>query len=87
MTAAEYRFKIGEKVRVLANSAKGAHRIPEYVRGKTGEIVTCYGKVSNPLDHEGVYSPLYSVKFEISGSRDKVTADIHEDSLEPCPSA
>ena len=82
MTTTKYRFHIGDIVRVNPNSAKGAHRIPDYVKGRTGEIVECYGQVSNPLDHKGVYSPLYSVKFEINGSRDKVTADVHEDSLE-----
>ena len=82
MKAVKYRFKIGDLVRVNANSAKGAHRIPDYVKGKTGEVVECYGHVSNPLDHKGEYSPLYSVKFEINGSLDKVTADVHEDSLE-----
>lgn len=80
---AEYRFKVGEKVRVTPNSSGGSHRIPDYVKGRTGEVVACYGNVSNPLDHKGVYSPLYSVKFEISNSKDKITADIHEDSLEP----
>jgi hypothetical protein len=68
---------------VNLNSAKGAHRIPDCVKGKIGEVVACYGQVSNPLDHKGVFSPLYSVKFEISGSKDGITADVHEDSLEP----
>lgn len=82
MTVIKNRFKIGDKVRVNANSAKGAHRIPDYVKGRIGEVVECYGHVSNPLDHKGVYSPLYSVKFKIKGSPDKVTVDVHEDSLE-----
>ena len=83
MTNFKCRFKVGQKVLVNANSAKGAHRIPEYVKGKIGEVVACYGLVSNPLDHKGVYSPLYSVKFKIDGSTDGITADVHEDSLEP----
>ena len=61
--------------------------MPKYIQGKCGRVVICYGSVANPLDHDGIYSPLYSIEFEITEStrqksRDKVTADIHEDSLE-----
>ena len=88
---AENKFKVGDAVRVKFNDAKGAHRIPRYVRGKVGRVAACYGQVSNPLDHVGIYSPLYSIAFEIgearndeaSKSADKVTVDVHEDSLEP----
>ena len=42
----------------------------------------------NPLDHRGVYEPLYSVEFEVgsvfgTASRDRLSVDLHEDWLDP----
>jgi len=44
--------------------------------------------IDNPLDHRGLYSPLYTVVFdikEVSGRPDAASlcADIHEEWLEP----
>lgn len=80
------KFNIGDLVVVIPNEAQGSERIPEYIRGKVGRIAHCYGRVNNPLDHKGIYSPLYSVEFSshalfLNNSKDKITADVHEDSL------
>ncbi|MDR0341946.1 MAG: hypothetical protein LBI49_02325, partial [Nocardiopsaceae bacterium] len=45
-------------------------------------------QIGHPLDHRGRYPPLCSVRFalqELTGrpSRDYVTADLHEDWVEP----
>lgn len=88
MTDLSQKFSVNDLVLVKRNKSGGAHRIPKYVEGKVGRIAKCYGRVSNPLDHEGIYSPLYSIEFNVKdlfgeSSGDKVTVDVHEDSLEP----
>lgn len=80
------KFNIGDLVVVTPNEVRGAERIPKYIQGRVGRIAYCYGRVSNPLDHRGIYSPLYSVEFNShdlfqNNSKDKITADVHEDSL------
>jgi len=81
------KFKIGDSVVVRPNDAKGSERIPKYIQGRVGRVIQCYGRVQNPLDHRGVYSPLYSIEFKVSElfdnkSKELLTADVHEDSLE-----
>ena len=51
-------------------------------------VVALHGQMPNPLDHRQLYPPLCTVRFalrDVSGrpSRDFVTADLHEDWLEP----
>jgi hypothetical protein len=58
------------------------------VRGKVGQVTELHPQMENPLDHRGVYPPLYSVAFPISelfgtGSPDRLFLDLHEDWLEP----
>jgi hypothetical protein len=85
-----HRYSVGERVRVRDDRPGGNPRTPRHVRGKVGTIVAFHGQIPNPLDHRGLYPPLYTVRFglqELTGrpSRDSVTADLHEDWLEPAP--
>jgi len=90
MSAAEhvYRFRVGNSVQVLHANPAGNPRTPAYIRGKRGIVTTLHGSISNPLDHRGVYPPLYSVLFLVgevfgSGSHDTLSVDLHEDWLAP----
>ena len=83
-----HRYSVGELVRVRDDRPGGNPRTPRYVRGKVGTIVALHGQMPNPLDHRERYPPLCTVRFglqELTGrrSRDSVTADLHEDWLEP----
>lgn len=80
------KFSVGDLVVITPNEAGGSERIPKYIQGKVGRIACCYGRINNPLDHRGIYSPLYSVEFSSydlfqNNSKDIITADVHEDSL------
>lgn len=85
-----HRFKIGERVRVKPENPQGNPRTPAYVRGKRGVIAHVHGVIENPLDHRGLYPPLYTVRFEareIFGGtgNDSLWVDVHEEWLEPSP--
>ena len=82
-TSGAHRFQVGNLVRVLETVADGNPRTPRYLRGRTGTVVRCHGMVENPLDHQDVYPPLYSVVFTLpdGGPSDEVLADIHDDWL------
>lgn len=78
------RFDVGDRVRVQEEVPDGNPRTPPYLRGRTGTVVRCHGRVENPLDHRGVYPPLYSIVFTVPagpGPDDEVLADIHEEWL------
>ena len=82
------RFEVGDRVRVMAENPAGNPRTPVHVRGKTGLVAALHGVTPNPLDHRGLYPPLYSVVFEVrevfgGSSRDTLWVDVHEDWLEP----
>jgi hypothetical protein len=79
------RFRVGDRVRVLADVPGGNPRTPRYLRGRTGIVVRRHGVVVNPLDHHDPYPPLYSVLFAVAGTRDEILADLHEEWLEPAP--
>jgi hypothetical protein len=86
--ASSARFKTGDGVRVREGVAGGNPRTPPYVRGKDGVVVAVHGSIPNPLEHRGVYPPLYTVAFRIrtlfAGRGDgTLHVDIHEDWLEP----
>jgi hypothetical protein len=90
MSAAEHihRFHVGNSVRVQHANLSGNPRTPSYIRGKRGIITMLHGSILNPLDHRGVYPPLYSVLFlvgEVFGgdSGDTLSVDLHEDWLAP----
>jgi hypothetical protein len=74
-------------VRVRDDRPGANPRTPRHVRGKAGTVVL-HGQIPNPLDHRGRYPPLCTVRFGLHKltdcpSRDYVTADLHEDCLEP----
>lgn len=75
-------FDVGQRVAVLSESPGGSPRTPQYLRGRIGTVVGSHGVVVNPIDHRDAYPPLYTVLFEFE-SGDEVTADIHEEWLEP----
>lgn len=84
----EGSYREGDRVRVLESVPGGNPRTPGYARGRTGTITARHGRIDNPLDHSGVYPPLYSVSFllqDLGGpaGHDRVTADIHEEWLDP----
>ena len=85
-----HRYSVGDLVRVRDDWPQGNPRTPRHVRGKVGTVVALHGQISNPLDHRGRYPPLCTVRFELQEltgrpGRDCVTADLHEDWLEPAP--
>ena len=87
---ARHRYRVGDRVRVLDDQPGGNPRTPGYARGKTGTVIAVHGRIANPLDHRDRYPPLYTVRFglqELTGrpGSDRVTADLHEDWLEPPP--
>ena len=76
-------FVIGQRVRVKFENASPNRRVPDYVRGKLGFIVSVHGTVPNySHDHVEDWGPLYSVQFEPeptgSRRREKIIVDIHE---------
>ena len=88
MQEAQHRFKVGDRVRVRTSSPTGNPRTPAYVMTKQGVVARLQGTMLNPLDHRGVYEPLYSVEFEVgsvfgTASRDRLSVDLHEDWLDP----
>lgn len=82
-TPASNRFAVGDHARVATRSQNGNPRTPRYLLGQVGEIVAAHGVVSNPIDHAGLYPPLYTLRFALGSSSDEIWADIHEDWLEP----
>jgi Nitrile hydratase beta subunit len=90
MIAAEHihRFRVGNCVQVRQANPAGNPRTPAYICGKHGIVTMLHGSIPNPLDHRGVYPPLYSVLFVVGevfggGSRDTLSVDLHEDWLAP----
>lgn len=83
-----YRFRTGDTVRVRRDLAAGNPRTPRYVRGKAGVVAALHGSIPNPLDHRGLYPPLYTIVFQVRdvfpGRGDgTLHVDVHEDWLEP----
>lgn len=88
MTEAADRYRCGDRVRVLEDSPGGNPRTPRYVRGREGVVTERHGVIPNPLDHHGLYPPLYSVTFrlpDLGGAEgaDLVVVDLHEEWLVP----
>lgn len=87
MTEASPAFQIGDRVRVKSGEPAGNPRTPAYIRGKTGVVIGLHGRIDNPVDHRGIYPPLYTVEFEVrevfgTDSVDRLAVDIHDDWLE-----
>jgi hypothetical protein len=83
----EPQFAVGSRVRVKPENRDGNPRTPAYIRGKTGVVTEIHGTIVNPLDHRGIYPPLYSVVFPVGevfggASRDRLSVDVHEEWLE-----
>jgi Nitrile hydratase beta subunit len=81
-----HRFRVRDRVRVKRANPEGNPRTPAYVRGKEGVVTALHGRIVNPLDHHGVYPPLYSVLFSVrevfgGASQDTLSVDLHEDWL------
>lgn len=75
-------------MRVKRDNPGGTPRTPRYARGQEGVVVAARGVTENPLDHAGVYPPLYTVAFPVrqvfGGDADgTLCVDLHEDWLEP----
>jgi hypothetical protein len=82
-----YRFHAGDRVRIKQENPAGNPRTPKHIRGKTGVVVAVHGVIPNPHDHRGLYSPLYTVVFDVDeifggSSHDKLRVDVHEEWLE-----
>ena len=80
------KFSVGEQVQVRQDTPGGNPRTPRYIRGKQGFVLAIHGVIVNPLDHRGLYPPLYTVMFEIKDvfgqpKAGKLCVDIHEDWL------
>ena len=91
--AAPPAFQPGDRVRCRNINPTGHTRLPRYVRGKTGEIVTCHGAHVFPDANargEGEQpQALYTVRFtarelwgEAASPRDSVHLDLWEPYLE-----
>ena len=79
---------MGDRVRVRSDVDGGNPRTPSYAKGRIGTVTAFHGVVVNPLDHHQPYPPLYTIVFrvaDLSGNTtpDLVTADLHEEWLEP----
>jgi nitrile hydratase len=64
------RFQVGDRVTVLALGKPGHVRTPDYILGKTGEVIEFCGCFLNPEDLSvgrtaGPTVPLYRVKFRM----------------------
>lgn len=86
METASCKFKPGDAVTVAGENLHGNPRTPGYVRGKRGVIVDVHGVLENPKDHRGLYSPLYTVRFDLCEvspchDPDSVWVDVHEEWL------
>ena len=87
MAAENYKFHVGDQVRIKQENPAGNPRTPKYVRGKQGVIVAVHGVIPNPHDHRGLYAPLYTVLFDVNeifggSSHDKLRVDVHDEWLE-----
>lgn len=84
-------YRIGEPVRIRTFNPKSHTRVPRYIRGKRGIIVTCHGAHVFPDRHavNGGRLPahLYTVRFEageIWGDEDaQGNSPVHVDVFEP----
>ncbi len=85
-----HRYSVGDRVHVLRGLPDGNPRTPAHLRGRIGTVVALHGQIPNPLDHRELYPPLCTVRFSLQDltgrpSRDFITADLHEEWLEPVP--
>lgn len=79
---------MGDRVRVRSHVEDGNPRTPAYTKDRAGMVTAVHGVIDNPLDHHHPYPPLYTIVFRVAdlsgkASADLVTADIHEEWLQP----
>ena len=90
------RYQAGDAVRVRVGLTPGHNRTPEYVQGKAGTVLRCFGRFLNPeaMAYGGSGLPevaLYQVEFDqsqiwngyLGPARDRLWIDIYEHWLEP----
>lgn len=91
--ASQPLFRPGDKVRTRQMNPVHHTRLPRYLRGHVGEIVTCHGAHVFPdSNSRGLGEDprfLYTLRFRASdiwgnGSRDLIHADLWEPYLEAC---
>lgn len=88
MNGARPSFQVGDRVRVKSANPDGNPRTPLYIRGKVGVVTGIHGRIDNPIDHHGIYPPLYTVEFAVrdvfgTDSSDRLAVDVHDDWLAP----
>ncbi len=86
-------FSVADYVHVASYQMRKHHRVPMYLKGKTGQISAILGAYANPeklsfFDAEGSDVPVYRVCFlhaHLWGSetKDEVFADLMEIWIEP----
>jgi hypothetical protein len=90
------KFQPGDRVRVAERFPRHHHRVPTYIKGRSGTVERLCGAFGNPetLAHHGdgkPEQPLYRVRFTMDhlwGARaetggDTVEVEIYEHWLEP----
>jgi hypothetical protein len=76
-------FVLNQRVRVKIENPGPNRRVPSYVKGRLGVIVSAHGTVPNySHDHSEDWGPLYSVLFGAQAPnihpKEKIIVDIHE---------
>lgn len=74
------RFQVGDRVRVVDLGKPGHVRTPDYILGRTGEVIQHCGMFLNPEDlsvgiTHGPVVALYRVRFQMSGVWDEPPRD------------
>lgn len=93
--AVDPKFKVGDKVQVRNYQPQTHTRLPGYLRGKTGTVVTDHGVFVYPdtMANRTGETPqhLYAVHFHAQdvwgakgGKSDSLRVDLFDDYLEPC---
>lgn len=81
---AEYKFSVGERVKIIPENPWDGKRFPGYIADRTGMVEVVRGRLSDPMDHQE-RAPLYLVRFEIDkkgqkrGEKHSILAEVFED--------
>ena len=61
------KYRVGDRVRIVNEHPRHHTRMPRYIRGRTGEVVSCHGTHVFPDEHatsgKRVPCHLYGVRF------------------------
>lgn len=80
----EYKFSVGERVKIIPENPWDGKRFPGYIADRTGMVEAVRGRLSDPMDHQE-RAPLYLVRFEIDkkgqkrGEKHSILAEVFED--------